>query len=187
MSTKFYIHDDNGRILSTDGKTRYTLLEGKAAYDFLKTEEGRKRCFHIEMDENGDKLGIEVPFDNKEKVKEYEAEQRRSRYLRDIEVECKVTFVSGNTQVEELDHGELFDTIEDESADVFDALYAKEEIVILHKAIASLNAEERDLLDKLFFSHNILTEYEYANLYGISQQAVHKRKSAIFKKIKNYF
>ena len=33
MSTKFYIKNDNGNILSMDGKTRYTLLEGKAAYD----------------------------------------------------------------------------------------------------------------------------------------------------------
>ena len=54
MSTKFYIKNDNGNILSMDGKTRYTLLEGKAAYDFLKTEDGKRRCFHIETDENGE-------------------------------------------------------------------------------------------------------------------------------------
>ena len=71
MSTKFYIKDENGNILSMDGKTRYTLLEGKAAYDFLKTEDGKRRCFHVEIDENGDKLGIEA---NPEIEKQYEAD-----------------------------------------------------------------------------------------------------------------
>ena len=51
MSTKFYIKDNNGIYLSTDGKIRYTLLEGKALYDFLKTENGRSRCFHVDIDE----------------------------------------------------------------------------------------------------------------------------------------
>lgn len=60
MSTKFYIKDNNGIYLSTDGKIRYTLLEGKALYDFLKTENGRSRCFHVDIDENGNKIGIEA-------------------------------------------------------------------------------------------------------------------------------
>lgn len=43
VSTKFYIKNDNGNILSMDGKTRYTLLEGKAAYDLLNDIEGSRR------------------------------------------------------------------------------------------------------------------------------------------------
>ena len=60
MSNKFYIKDNNGIYLSTDGKIRYTLLEGKALYDFLKTESGRSKCFHVDIDENGNKIGIEA-------------------------------------------------------------------------------------------------------------------------------
>ena len=96
MSTKFYIKNDNGNILSMDGKTRYTLLEGKAAYDFLKTEDGKRRCFHVEIDENGDKLGIET---TPEFIKKYEADERHARYLRQIEVECNITVVSANMLV----------------------------------------------------------------------------------------
>ena len=50
MSTKFYIKDNNGIYLSTDGKIRYTLLEGKALYDFLKTENG---CITFGRSANG--------------------------------------------------------------------------------------------------------------------------------------
>ena len=60
MSTKFYIKDENGIFLSTDGKVKYTCLAGKELYDFLKTEDGKARSFHVDIDENGDKIGIEA-------------------------------------------------------------------------------------------------------------------------------
>lgn len=184
MSTKFYIKDDNGSILSMDGKTRYTLLEGNAAYDFLRTDEGKSRCFHVEVDENGDKLGIETDMEFKKK---YQPEIRRKRYLEAVKVECKITFVSGNTPVEDTDYAELFDTIEDESADVYETLCEKEEIDLLHQAIASLTEQEKDLLNKLYFDEKTISEKEYAKTCGISQQAVSKRKLAIFSKIKRFF
>lgn len=59
MSTQFYIKDENGIFLSVDGKIKYTCLEGQKLYNFLKTKDGRKRCFHVEIDEDGNKIGIE--------------------------------------------------------------------------------------------------------------------------------
>lgn len=184
MSTKFYIKDDNGNFLSMDGRIRYTLLEGNEAYDFLMTEDGKNRCFHVEVDENGDKLGIET---DQQFMKRHQPEMRRKRYLDAVKVECKITFVSGNAPVEDSDYAELFDTVEDESADVFETLCAKEELLQLHRAIASLSEKEKDLLNKLFFDEKTMSEEEYAKLCGITQQAVSKRKLAIFSKIKNFF
>lgn len=40
MSTKFYIKDENGIFLSTDGKIRYTMLKGKELYNFSKARMG---------------------------------------------------------------------------------------------------------------------------------------------------
>ena len=60
MSTEFYIKDKQGTYLSEDNDIRYRKLEGKELYEFLQTDEGKKKNFHIEVDENGDKLGIEV-------------------------------------------------------------------------------------------------------------------------------
>ena len=77
MSTKFYIKDNNGIYLSTDGKIRYTLLEGKALYDFLKTENGRSRCFHVDIDENSNKIGIET---EPKMITACAAQRERDRY-----------------------------------------------------------------------------------------------------------
>ena len=81
MSTKFYIKDNNGIYLSTDGKIRYTLLEGKALYDFLKTENGRSRCFHVDIDENGNKIGIEA---EPKMITACAAQRERDRYRHEI-------------------------------------------------------------------------------------------------------
>ena len=55
----------------------------------------------------------------------------------------------------------------------------------LHTALMQLTKEERDLIYALFFDEK--TESEVAKALGISQQAVHKRKNRILKKLKNFF
>ena len=141
MSTKFYIKNDNGNILSMDGKTRYTLLEGKAAYDFLKTEDGKRRCFHVEIDENGDKLGIEA---NPEIEKQYEADERHARYLRQIEVECNITVVSANMLVSVAgeDDIEMVETFADQETDIECGAMRNMDLQSLRKALSKLSKEE---------------------------------------------
>ena len=48
-----------------------------------------------------------------------------------------------------------------------------------------LTKEERDLIYALFFDEK--TESEVAKSLGVSQQAIHKRKNRILKKLKNFF
>ena len=52
----------------------------------------------------------------------------------------------------------------------------------LHTALAKLTEEERQLIDALYFREQ--TEAAAAVALGISQQAVHKRKNKILKKLK---
>ena len=151
MSTKFYIKDENGNILSMDGKTRYTLLEGKAAYDFLKTEDGKRRCFHVEIDENGDKLGIEA---NPEIEKQYEADERHARYLRQIEVECNITVVSANMLVSVAgeDDIEMVETFADQETDVESSAMHNADIKTLHEALKFLTPKEYAIIYHLSFN-----------------------------------
>lgn len=185
MSTKFYIKDDNGNILSMDGKTRYTLLEGKAAYDFLKTEDGKRRCFHVEIDENGDKLGIEASPENESKVKEYEAEQRHARYLRDIEVECKITVVSANMLVSVAgeDDIEMIDTFADQDADTEGNAMKRIAIEALRSALGKLTPAEYDLIYHLYLKETPVTERQYAAKLNKPYMTIHNRKVAILKKL----
>ena len=186
MSTKFYIKDENGNILSMDGKTRYTLLEGKAAYDFLKTEDGKRRCFHVEIDENGDKLGIEA---NPEIEKQYEADERHARYLRQIEVECNITVVSANMLVSVAgeDDIEMVETFADQETDVESSAMHNADIKTLHEALKFLTPKEYAIIYHLYLAKKPLTEPQLAVKLGISQQAVSKRKKTILCKLKNYF
>jgi DNA-directed RNA polymerase specialized sigma subunit len=185
VSTKFYIKNDNGNILSMDGKTRYTLLEGKAAYDFLKTEDGKRRCFHVEIDENGDKLGIEA---NPEIEKQYEADERHARYLRQIEVECNITVVSANMLVSVAgeDDIEMVETFADQETDVECGAMRNMDLQSLRKALSKLLKEEYDLIYQLFLAEEPLTERQYGAVKGIPQKTVNCRKQAILGKLKKF-
>ena len=186
MSTKFYIKNDNGNILSMDGKTRYTLLEGKAAYDFLKTEDGKRRCFHVEIDENGDKLGIEA---NPEIEKQYEADERHARYLRQIEVECNITVVSANMLVSVAgeDDIEMVETFADPETDVESSAMHNADIKVLRRALNMLTPQEYDLIYHLYLAENTMTERQYAARKKMAPMTIHNRKTAILKKLEKNF
>ena len=55
----------------------------------------------------------------------------------------------------------------------------------LRRCIALLDEDEQALINALF--HKDMTEQQYAEMLGVTQQAVHKRKNRILKKIKNFW
>ena len=186
MSTKFYIKDEKGIFLSTDGKTKYTCLEGKALYDFLKTEDGKSRCFHVDIDENGDKIGIEA----EPKMVSACAEQReRDRYRAKVKAKLNITIVSANTMVSipGEDDIELLETIVDEDSDVESNAMHNLDLETLRKALHALTREEYRIIYYLYLAKTPMSEQEIAERLGISQQAISKRKKAIFAKLRNFF
>ena len=52
----------------------------------------------------------------------------------------------------------------------------------LHKALLLLSDDERDLLERLFFQEQ--TEREIAAVYGLSQNAVNKRRKRVLDKLR---
>lgn len=124
MSTKFYIKDENGIFLSIDGKTKYTCLEGQALYDFLKTEDGRGRCFHVDIDEDGNKIGIEASPDF---LKAEESDKNHAAYLERQKAESGVEVISANIIVRDSEtEVELIETVADITVNVeLEALKAR--------------------------------------------------------------
>jgi len=59
------------------------------------------------------------------------------------------------------------------------------EISALYECLDLLEADERALIDALFFDG--LTEREYAAKIGVTQKAVNKRKHKVLEKLKNLF
>ena len=46
MSRKYYIKDENGTVLSSDGQTRFKVIEGAELYSYLNSESGKDKYFY---------------------------------------------------------------------------------------------------------------------------------------------
>ena len=131
MKKVFYILDSNGEFLSEDGKKCYKALTGQALYQYLRTEDGRKKYFDVwQDDDRAVMVGVEVP---PERAKIYESEKRRRRYLSAVMEELDISITSLDIIV-----GDENGTINGEHAlpslsiDIEDALVEKIEKEELH-------------------------------------------------------
>ena len=75
------------------------------------------------------------------------------------------------------------DIFADVSADVVEDFEEKQLLECLHEALQKLNEKERQLIDYLYFDG--LTERQTAEMLGISQPAVTKRKHKIIAKLRD--
>ena len=186
MSTKFYIKDKNGAYLSTDGKVRYKLLQGRKLYDFLQTRDGQSRHYHILSEPNGDKIGIETDTEPHPK---YGEQHERNRYIQKVQAELQITMISANVPVyisseEDID---LLDTLVDENADVEDTVFHNMDLETLREALKTLTKDEYKLIYELFLAQSPLTERQISKNLGVTQSAICQRKQRILAKLKKFF
>ena len=73
----------------------------------------------------------------------------------------------------------------EDATDVEDLVIWKMEVQQLHKALALLSDEERELIEQLYFNER--TEREIAAQTGLSQNAVNKRRQKIIGKLRKIF
>lgn len=125
----------------------------------------------------------------KQDIKGYRKDERRTQYLKDCEVRAGYTIVPiytcSNSEDEECFSGE--ELIADDTTCIVDDYIHDEEIELLHKAIAKLKPDERDLIVAFFYRNKTPTEKEYGDEIGISQSGVHQMKEKILKKLKLFF
>lgn len=184
---KFYVVDENGTYASADGKTHFTCLTGKALFDYLTSEEGAKKEFYVDFDDNGDEIGVEVPED---KLEEHLKEKEHRKYLNKVQKEVGYTIVSLNADFDGKDGEQMTyeEVIADEdSLDFMEEISRKADIQILRKALASLDHDEYEIIYRLYLCENIISEREYATELGLPQKTLNNRKLVIFKKIRKFF
>lgn len=70
----------------------------------------------------------------------------------------------------------------EESCNVEEQVLHKLQVRELHKACFLLSDDERDLIDRLFFQEQ--TEREIASEYGLSQNAINKRRKRVLDKLR---
>ena len=189
MATVFYIVDmENGEYPSEDGQVLYRALSGKKLYEYLSTEEGKKKVFDIEEYEDESKIGVEV---YKGAVHETKKKRNRNEYMQRYKVRAGYQMISLDSKADEDDEESLSlsETVADPEVNVEEDALHDMMLQTLREARKCLTDEENMLLDYLYNDTDakIMTHKEVGELMGISQQAVTQKKKKIFEKIRKYF
>ena len=79
------------------------------------------------------------------------------------------------------------ETLEDKEVDVLSESLAAIARETLKAALASLSADEYELIAYLYLAEKRGTERGYAALHGVTQKAINKKKNSVLTKLKNFF
>ena len=151
----------------------WIMMTGKEFYQFINSPEGRNRYFIMWND-----LVIEAP---KEQCNDWLSEQEHCGYLRQHEngwntISLYSDLVQEGTEGEEL--------ISDPAVDVELSAIANIRRNALLAALRHLDHQSFYLIYSLYLARQPKTERELAAEVGISQQAIHRRKEKILRKLK---
>ena len=121
---------------------------------------------------NGQKVKVSEQI-----YKVYWREREHEKYLEQVDRKNHLLFFSS------LDHdGHFIDNIADESVDVEKIVETQMMIEAVRNAISRLNAEERDIVKRLYFNDETLSSI--ARGKKVSYQAIQWRKNSILKKLR---
>ena len=121
---------------------------------------------------NGQKVKVSEQI-----YKVYWREREHEKYLEQVDKKNHLFFFSS------LDHdGHFIDNIADESVDVEKIVETQMMIEAVRNAISMLNAEERDIVERLYFNDE--TVRSVAKLKSITHPALIKRRNKILEKLK---
>ena len=131
-----------------------------------------KKEFYLYV--NGQKVKV-----SEEIYRVYWHEREHEKYLEQVDRKNHLLFFSS------LDHdGHYVDNIVDESVDVAKIVETQMMIESLRYAIAKLNDEERDIIERLYFNDETLRSV--AKLKSITHPALMKRRNKILEKLKKF-
>ena len=122
-----------------------------------------------------------------EQYKIWKHNNNRAEYCKRLEYQVGVRFVSFDEEIDETEELTRHEVIADETVDIEQDTFRSEMFLKLKAALKTLTQEEYDLIFAMFLSDIPITERAYAAKLGISGVAVHKRKTAILNKLKNFF
>ena len=121
---------------------------------------------------NGQKVKVSEQI-----YKVYWREREHEKYLEQVDRKNHLLFFSS------LDHdGHFIDNIADESVDVEKIVETQMMIEAVRNAISILDAEERDIVERLYFNDETLSSI--ARGKKVSYQAIQWRKNSILKKLR---
>ena len=121
---------------------------------------------------NGQKFKV-----SEEIYKVYWREREHEKYLEQVDRKNHLLFFSSLDQ-----DGHFAETLVDESVDVEKIVETQMMIEAVRNAISKLNAEERDIIERLYFNDETLSSV--ARDKGVTYQTIQWRKDRILRKLK---
>lgn len=167
MAKQYYIKKNPS---ATGSDIEWAAINGKEFYQLLTSPAGKGRYF-IDMDE----FMIEA---TEAEYKDWRKEKDHSDYLHEQESQVQVLSLYGD---ENNGHGNL---IPDMAASTEEQAMASILRKALKEALNSLDDESYTIIDALILAQDRKSERDLASEFGLSQNAVHKRKNKILKTLK---
>ena len=129
-----------------------------------------KKEFYLYV--NGQKVKVSEDI-----YKVYWREREHEKYLEQVDRKNHLLFFSSLDQ-----DGHFAETLVDESVDVEKIVEIQMMIEAVRNAISKLNAEERDIIERLYFNDETLSSV--ARDKGVTYQTIQWRKDRILRKLK---
>ena len=129
-----------------------------------------KKEFYLYV--NGQKVKVSEDI-----YKVYWREREHEKYLEQVDRKNHLLFFSSLDQ-----DGHFAETLVDESVDVEKIVETQMMIEAVRNAISKLNAEERDIIERLYFNDETLSSV--ARDKGVTYQTIQWRKDRILRKLK---
>lgn len=149
-------------------------MNGQEYYRFVCSPEGRGRFF-IDFDD----YVIEA---TKDQYQDWRKEKDHSDYLKEQEEGFLILSLYSDT-INEYGDGE--DVIADEKVNVEETAILIAQVKALHSAFSKIDLTSYRLIRELYLTNKRRTERDLAKELGVSQNAIHKQKKKVLKKLKS--
>ena len=182
----FFLDDENGTFLSTDGRRRFVRLVGSEVLSYIKENRFQKVYFFTTSTEEelGDLVLIEIPEGS---VPKFRKEMNRKNYLSRIEKDSLIMCISLFDQAEGEEGLTVQDTIVDEAIDVEEKVILEIELEMLRRALKVLSDEDLRIIHSLYLSEDPLSETQLSEILGIPRTTLMSHRDQIFSRIRRLF
>jgi len=167
------------------GEGNWQIMNVAEFNAFKATDEakGRKFTRMFQQDQDSDLIIKECEPDEARQIKTALQKIRRNqKYAFQIGI-VEIPYSQVNVYGKTVSSEEL---IADETQDVEKIIEKKLARETLYSAIARLSDKEKELIQYMFFQDKPMTERQLASVYNVSAVAIHKRKTAVLKKLKTF-
>lgn len=167
-------------------KDNWIIMNGYEFAMFLKTPEGEKRKTKFaRLEAMDDEENIYYAECDPETKKTWEAASHRTNYIRKVRHELEIQEYSIDWMVAGDDERSGEEMLSEKGNPVEDALFAAEELRILHEAIKKLDEKEQQIVRLLYFSGEKGHDRDVAKVLGMSPQNLQYHKKKLLMKLRS--